>query len=75
MVFHTKTAQVLAMVTRLTGWSLGLDERMTKIETRLGAIEMALTEQGVDLAAIGGTVAAVVVNGKIQPRKKRARKR
>lgn len=49
-----KITQVLEMVTKLTKWSLGNDKRMSileegqhRIERRLGAMEMALTEKGI----------------------------
>lgn len=45
--FETKVSSILAMVTKLTSWSLGLDKRMAKIERRLGSIEMAMTAKGV----------------------------
>ena len=48
-LFQNKTSRILAMVTRLMNWSFGLDSRISVIERRLGAIEMALTSKGISV--------------------------
>jgi len=51
-VFESKTSRIFAMVMKLTTWSTGLDRRLSKIEIRLGAIEMGLAGKGIHLPPV-----------------------
>jgi len=53
-LFSSKTTRIFQMVMSMTSWMTGLDQRLNKIERRLGSIEMALTARGISIPPIGG---------------------